>query len=141
MLFFLFSRGHLKIVTFQNREGDLHRKILKVKFRCITKMISCDLCKKTFSRMQSLDRHNASKMHEIRSSTNTIKYTCACGKFYLHQQSVRNHKMKCTFVEAEPIIPPRSNFRIVPPTNTRMVEVKTSYMQAKNRYKPQYKPF
>lgn len=61
--------------------------------------------------MQSLDRHNASKMHEIRSSTTNIKkYTCACGKFYLHQQSLRNHKMKCTFIEA--VIP------------TRMVDVK-----------------
>ena len=67
-------------------------------------MICCDLCKKTFSRMQSLDRHNASKMHETRSSPNVKKYTCECGKYYLHQQSLRNHKMKCTFI-VEPSIP------------------------------------
>ena len=59
-------------------------------------MISCELCKKTFTRMQSLDRHNASKMHEIRSSL-VKKYTCECGKYYIHQQSLRNHKMKCEF--------------------------------------------
>uniref|UniRef100_A0A6C0HK21 C2H2-type domain-containing protein n=1 Tax=viral metagenome TaxID=1070528 RepID=A0A6C0HK21_9ZZZZ len=59
-------------------------------------MISCELCKKTFTRMQSLDRHNASKMHEIRSSL-LKKYTCECGKYYIHQQSLRNHKMKCEF--------------------------------------------
>jgi 5-methylcytosine-specific restriction endonuclease McrA len=46
--------------------------------------------------MQSLDRHNASKMHEIRSSL-VKKYTCECGKYYIHQQSLRNHKMKCEF--------------------------------------------
>ena len=66
-------------------------------------MISCELCKKTFSRMQSLDRHNASKMHETRSSPTVIKYTCECGKYYLHQQSLRNHKMICSF--EEPITP------------------------------------
>ena len=48
--------------------------------------------------MQSLDRHNASKMHEIRSSL-VKKYTCECGKYYIHQQSLRNHKMKCEFEE------------------------------------------
>ena len=44
-------------------------------------------------------------MHETRSSPSVIKYTCECGKFYLHQQSLRNHKMKCTFIEEviEPI--------------------------------------
>ena len=66
-------------------------------------MISCELCKKTFSRMQSLNRHNASKMHKTRSSPTVKKYTCECGKYYLHQQSLRNHKISCSF--AEPVIP------------------------------------
>jgi len=64
-------------------------------------MISCECCKKTFSRMQSLERHNTSKLHEIRSSSNNVKkYTCDCGKYYLHQQSLRNHKMKCSYAGA-----------------------------------------
>ena len=67
-------------------------------------MISCELCKKTFTRIQSLDRHNASKMHETRSSQCVKKYICECGKYYLHPQSLRNHKIKCTFIE-ESIIP------------------------------------
>jgi len=44
--------------------------------------------------MQSLDRHNASKMHETRSSLGLKRYTCECGKYYIHQQSLRNHKLK-----------------------------------------------
>ena len=73
-------------------------------------MISCELCKQTFTRMQSLDRHNASKMHKNRSKAGVEKYTCGCGKYYLHQNSVRNHKMKCTFKESAIIVngPPQT---------------------------------
>jgi hypothetical protein len=61
--------------------------------------------------MQSLDRHNASKMHANRTAVGVKKYTCGCGKFYLHQHSVRNHKLKCSFIEVSPpnpaiIVPP-----------------------------------
>jgi 5-methylcytosine-specific restriction endonuclease McrA len=62
-------------------------------------MLSCELCNHTFTRQQSLDRHNASKMHLNRSKSGVKKYTCGCGKYFLHQNSVRNHKMKCTFKE------------------------------------------
>ena len=64
-------------------------------------MISCELCQKKFTRTQSLERHINSKMHKIRSSSLVKRYTCECGKYYLHQQSLRNHKLKCT---SEPII-------------------------------------
>jgi len=60
-------------------------------------MLSCECCKKTFCRKQSLDRHNTSKLHEIRSSSNVKTYTCDCGQSYLHQPSLRNHKMKCSY--------------------------------------------
>ena len=59
-------------------------------------MLSCECCKKTFCRMQSLDRHNASKLHKIRSSSDVMKYRCECGKSYLHLPSLRNHKLKCS---------------------------------------------
>jgi hypothetical protein len=61
--------------------------------------------------MQSLDRHNASKMHETRSSPGVKKYTCECGKYYIHQQSLRNHKMKCTFIK-EPVITRKQTFTV-----------------------------
>lgn len=54
-------------------------------------MISCELCQKSFSRMQTLVHHNASKMHKTQAS-GAKKYTCGCGKYYMHQQSLRNHK-------------------------------------------------
>ncbi len=60
-------------------------------------MLSCECCKKSFCSMQSMDRHNTSKLHEIRSSSDVKKYTCDCGKSYLHLPSLRNHKLKCTF--------------------------------------------
>ena len=66
-------------------------------------MISCELCKKTFTRMQSLDRHNASKMHETRSLL-VKKHTCECGKYYIHQQSLRNHRMQHHHNKKEPIL-------------------------------------
>jgi hypothetical protein len=47
--------------------------------------------------MQSLDRHNASKLHKIRSSSDVMKYRCDCGKSYIHLPSLRNHKIKCSF--------------------------------------------
>lgn len=62
-------------------------------------MLSCECCKKTFCSMQSLDRHNASNLHKIRLSSDVKKYTCDCGKSYIHQPSLRNHKMKCSFAE------------------------------------------
>lgn len=72
-------------------------------------MISCERCQKTFCRIQSLYRHNASKLHKIRSSDSDVKkYTCDCGKSYLHQPSLRNHKIKCALTEvvvAPAIIP------------------------------------
>ena len=64
-------------------------------------MISCELCKKTFSRLQSLERHKKTKMHLSQNIAGVKKYMCGCGKYYLHQHSVRNHKVKCTFI-AEP---------------------------------------
>jgi hypothetical protein len=45
--------------------------------------------------MQSLDRHNASKKHKTRSSPSVNKYTCECGKYYLHRQSLNTHKLSC----------------------------------------------
>jgi hypothetical protein len=61
--------------------------------------------------MQSLDRHNASKLHKIRASSDVVmKYRCDCGKSYLHLPSLRNHKMKCSsfagVVEAVATKPP-----------------------------------
>ena len=100
-------------------------------------MICCDLCKKTFSRMQSLDRHNASKMHETRSSPNVIKYTCECGKYYLHQQSLRNHKMKCTFIE-EPIVSlPTQNPTVQEILELKMDEMKQAFEKERLEMKAQ----
>ena len=61
-------------------------------------MISCELCKKTFSRLQSLERHKKTKMHLSRNIAGVKKYMCECGKSFLHQCSVRNHKLRCTFI-------------------------------------------
>jgi len=51
--------------------------------------------------MQSLQRHNATKMHIRRNIAGVKKFVCECGKFFLHPQSLRNHKVRCTFI-AEP---------------------------------------
>ncbi len=91
-------------------------------------MISCELCKKTFTRMQSLDRHNASKMHEIRSSL-VKKYTCECGKYYIHQQSLRNHKMKCEF-EGPKITP---TFSTPLPEQTALEEMQQELEKTKEK--------
>lgn len=51
--------------------------------------------------MQSLERHNATKMHIRRNVVGVKKFMCGCGKLFLHPQSLRNHKVKCTFIVAE----------------------------------------
>ena len=66
-------------------------------------MFSCEICNHTYTRSQSLDRHNASKMHANRTKAGVNKYTCECGKFFLHPHSVRNHKLKCTFTSTTPL--------------------------------------
>jgi len=63
-------------------------------------MITCEICRKSFTRMQSLERHSESKMHISRNIAGVKKYICGCGKYYLHQQSLRNHKRKCTCTES-----------------------------------------
>jgi len=68
--------------------------------------------------MQSLVRHNASKMHETRSSIGLKKYTCECGKYYIHQQSLRNHKIKHHKTE-QIIIPP---ILVVPSQQQMIIE-------------------
>ena len=52
--------------------------------------------------MQSLQRHNATKMHIRRNIAGVKKFMCGCGKCFLHPQSLRNHKVRCTFIAAEP---------------------------------------
>jgi 5-methylcytosine-specific restriction endonuclease McrA len=78
--------------------------------------------------MQSLDRHNASKMHEIRSSL-VKKYTCECGKYYIHQQSLRNHKMKCEF-EGPKITP---TFSTPLPEQTALEEMQQELEKTKEK--------
>jgi len=55
----------------------------------------CKVCKKSFTRKQSLERHlSISKVHDkYKESTKT--YDCVCGNLYKHKQSLYNHKKKC----------------------------------------------
>jgi len=57
--------------------------------------ITCEVCKKTFTRKQSLERHlSIANVHD-KYEESAIKYVCECGKVYKHKQSLRNHKIKC----------------------------------------------
>ena len=64
-------------------------------------MIMCEICGKSFTRMQSLERHNATKMHISRNIAGVKKFICGCNKYFLHPQSLRNHKRICTYKEAD----------------------------------------
>ena len=59
-------------------------------------MHHCKVCNKYFKKKHSFDRHNVSVMHIRRLNDKDMqKYYCECGKYYVHQQSLYNHKMKC----------------------------------------------
>ena len=59
-------------------------------------MHHCKVCNKYFKKKHSFDRHNISVMHKRRLNDKDMqKYYCECGKYYVHQQSLHNHKLKC----------------------------------------------
>ena len=53
----------------------------------------CEVCYKSFTRKQSLDRHVSTE--NVHDKFLEKIHACDCGKMYKHKQSLRNHKAKC----------------------------------------------
>jgi uncharacterized Zn-finger protein len=56
---------------------------------------NCEVCKKSFTRKQSLERHLSTTNVHDKYNESIKTYDCECGKIYKHKQSLRNHKIKC----------------------------------------------
>ena len=59
----------------------------------------CKTCSRTYSSKQAFSRHIASDVHKLRLDQSRKRYTCKCGRTYLHPQSLCNHRVKCNYQE------------------------------------------
>lgn len=59
----------------------------------------CKTCSRTYSSKQAFSRHIASDVHKLRLDQSRKRYTCKCGRTYLHPQSLCNHRVKCKYQE------------------------------------------
>jgi 5-methylcytosine-specific restriction endonuclease McrA len=79
----------------------------------------CKTCSRTYSSKQAFSRHIASDVHKLRLDQSRKRYTCKCGRTYLHPQSLCNHRVKCNY--QEPLIestPQPNNETITTPQET-----------------------
>jgi len=56
----------------------------------------CDICNITFTKKQAFKNHYTTKSHIKKATNETKKYSCHCGKVYLHRQSLYKHSQICT---------------------------------------------
>lgn len=59
---------------------------------------SCEICHLEFKSQKYLNSHLKTKKHKQLLDNTGNFYTCTCGKFYSHRQSLHLHKKKCTYV-------------------------------------------
>jgi hypothetical protein len=57
------------------------------------KKFLCKKCNYSTCKFSDWTKHTNTRKHKI--STNSIQYSCSCGRTYLHASSLWNHKQKC----------------------------------------------
>ena len=60
----------------------------------------CEHCNISFTRYYSYQKHLESSKH-IQVVNGDTRYTCDCGKFYMHKNSFYRHKRSCTQIQQE----------------------------------------
>jgi uncharacterized C2H2 Zn-finger protein len=63
------------------------------------KVYECDICDKAFATKGSYIRHINRKDVHIKYQENVKSYKCACGKMYIHRQSLSTHKRNCYVIQ------------------------------------------
>jgi hypothetical protein len=65
----------------------------------------CEKCKFECSRICDWTRHVSTRKHQKNGEylQKAHQYICVCGKEYKHRQSLFNHKIKCTSINAAPL--------------------------------------
>jgi hypothetical protein len=83
----------------------------------VAQVFRCENCDYITSKRYNYDKHNLTLKHKMTKNTKLLTnkssesskneekmFICICGKEYLHQSSLCNHKKKCEFVEKQQTI-------------------------------------
>lgn len=83
----------------------------------VAQIFRCEKCDYATSKRYNFDKHNLTLKHKTTKNTKLLTnkssesskneekmFICICGKEYLHQSSLCNHKKKCEFVEKQQTI-------------------------------------
>lgn len=66
--------------------------------------MECNICNIIFTKKQNFDNHFTTKSHIKKENNEIRKYSCHCGKVYLHRQSLHKHSQSCTHTKPKPEI-------------------------------------